>query len=181
MQLTGPVFLFLLLPLSLLICRFVPPTRRRLVLSLLSIGWYALVNASNPVGLLHIALLLAVMLLLVYLPAPRSALVGKLRTTLGVLLPILSLLAARLLAEYGSTWYVYPIGLAFITLSAVSLSVDLARGDTVRPKNPLDVIGYLLFVPTLVAGPIIRSKHFLTAPRRPASPPSCSALARDCI
>lgn len=160
MQLTGPVFLFLLLPLSLLICRITPPRRRRSVLSLLSVAWYALVNASNPIGLLHIAFLLIWMLLYVYLPQPNNAAIGKLRTILGVTVPTASFLLARLLSEYGSSFYTYPIGLAFITLSAVSLTVDMARGDTVRPQSPLDVVGYLLFVPTLVAGPIIRSKHY---------------------
>ena len=167
MQLTGPVFLFLLLPCSLVLCLLVPADRRRLVLSLLSLAWYSLVNAGNPVGLLHIAILLASALLNVYLPAPRSAAGGKLRTTLSVLFPILSLCAARLLAEYDSTCYTYPIGLAFITLSMISLAVDIARGDTVRPKNPMDVIGYVLFVPTLVAGPIIRSKHFFDSTDSP--------------
>lgn len=160
MQLTGPLFLFLLLPASLLLLLLLPVRYRRHALSCFSLLWYVLVNLSNPVGLIHVLLLVTVALLMVYLPLPRSAAGGKLRTTVGVLIPIASFVSARLLAEYGSSWYVYPIGLAYISLAMISLAVDMARGDTVRPGSPLDVVGYLLFFPTLVAGPVLRSKHF---------------------
>ena len=160
MQLTGPLFLFLLLPLSLLLLRFTPAHYRRNVLSAFSLLWYVLVNLSNPVGLIHVLLLMTVALLYVYLPTPRSAAMGKLRTVVGVLIPLVSFAGARILAEYGNTGYVYPIGLAYISLAMISLAVDLARGDTIRPQNPLNVVGYLLFFPTLVSGPIIRSKYF---------------------
>ena len=160
MQLTGPVFLFLLLPLSLLILRISPVRYRRTALSAVSLCWYAMVNMGNVVGLMHILLLMVIGTLYVYLPMPRSATGGKIRAIIGITIPLTSFVFARLLAEYGSSWYVYPIGLAYITLAMISLVVDVARGDTVRPRNPLDVVGYLLFFPTLVAGPILRSKYY---------------------
>ncbi|MBQ8342370.1 MAG: hypothetical protein IJY22_08385 [Clostridia bacterium] len=167
MQLTGPLFLFILLPLSLCVLHFFPLRHRRMALSLFSVIWYVLINYGNLSGLLHVALLILSALLLVYLPLPHSAKIAKLRTTIGVLIPVLSFLAARLLAEYGCQWYIYPIGLAYISLGSVSLAVDMARGDTVRPKNPVDVVGYLLFFPILVAGPIIQSKHYFDNTEKP--------------
>ena len=160
MQLPGPLFLFLLLPLSLLVLRISSVRLRRTVLSAFSLLWYTLVNLGNPIGLLHILILMACAILYVYLPLPHSATGGKIRTVIGIAIPLTSFTVARLLAEYGSDWYVYPIGLAYISLAMVSLAVDMARGDTLRPRNPLDVVGYLLFFPTLVAGPILRSKYY---------------------
>ena len=53
---------------------------------------------------------------------------------------------------------VLPVGISFITFQKISYLVDVYRGDTVRQKN---FVNYLLFVvlfPQLIAGPIVRYK-----------------------
>lgn len=160
MQLTGPAFLFLFLPLSLLVVFLIPKAHRRMGLSLLSVLWYVLANADNLIGLAHIAVLVFFTVLMVCLPPPRGMIGAKLRVSAMVIFALISFLAARLLLEYGPDTYQYPAGLLFVTLSAISYAVDLARGDTFRPRNPLDLIGYLLFFPVLTMGPALRSKEY---------------------
>lgn len=160
MQLTGPAFLFLFLPISLLIVFLLPRAHRRICLSLLSVFWYVVANIANPTGLAHVALVVFFSVIMAYLPAPHSVRWAKLRTGVWVTVPILSFLTARLLLEYGSLGYTYPAGLLFVTLSSISFAIDQARGDTLRPRNPLELIGYLLFFPVLAVGPVLRSKQY---------------------
>ena len=54
-QLTGPVFLFIFLPLSFLPAVLCPRKHRTLVLTLLSLLWYALAYRQNLAGLWRIA------------------------------------------------------------------------------------------------------------------------------
>ena len=160
MQLTSVIFLFLFLPVSLPISFFLPKAYRRLFLSLLSILWYVLTNLNNLWGILHIASLVFLAILITYLPTPRTIGAAKFRTTLLIVSSIFSLIAARIVGEYLNTSYVYPTGLLFVTLGIISYAIDFARGDVIRPRNPLELIGYLLFFPTLMVGPVVRSKHF---------------------
>ena len=160
MQLTSPFFLFLFFPISLPLVLLLPKAARRISLSLISVLWFVLANVRNPLGLAHVALLIFFATILAYLPLPRRISVAKTRTVLGISLPIATFLAARILTEYFPQLYIHPTGLLFITLSIVSYFIDAARGDTVLPRNPLELIGYFLFFPTLTVGPILRSKLF---------------------
>ena len=154
MQLTGPVFLFVFLPLSFLPAILFPRKYRTLVLTLLSLTWYILANRQNPVGLWQIAGLVLACTLIAYLP-PH---LWKLRTVMGVIFPVASLVTARLLSALVQG-YVYPMGLGFIALGAVSLTVDRARGAA-KPRSPFDLLAYLLFFPTLSTGPVLRYRHY---------------------
>ena len=160
LELTAPIYIFILMPLSLLLCRLAPTNRRRLLLSLFSILMLVLAHRNNPLGLVHIELLLIFSLSCAYFPTPRSPLGGKIRTIVAIVVPSLSLVVARILADYNIGNYVYPAGLGFITFASISFAVDMARGDSICPENPLELIGYLVFFPTLIAGPLIRSKHY---------------------
>ncbi len=157
MQLTSPIFLFLFLPLSLPLLPLCPARHRKAVLTLISASWFLLANRSEPVALLQILLLLALVCVIAALPdrAPR------LRCAIGVALPLGALLAARLLAEYAPFPYVYPTGLTMIALAAISMAVDRYRGDAPEREGPLPVISYLLFFPVMLTGPILRYKQFL--------------------
>lgn len=160
MQLTGPLFLFVFLPLSFLPLLLLKQPQRRLALSFLSLLFFIVVNRNHPMGMIHIALLLFFVTVLAYLPIPHSVGGGRLRTVLGVVVPLLSLIAARILGEYFPHFYTYPTGMGIVSLGAVSYAIDNARGDAVRPKNALELIGYLLFFPVLAVGPILRCKQY---------------------
>lgn len=151
MQLTGPVFLLIFLPLSVLAA--VPFKRQRApVLALLSILWYALANFENPWGILHIFTLTLAVLLLARLPHRRAG------TAIGISLAVGSLVAARCLAEYASFTYPYPAGLTLVTISTVSYLCDR---DAARAATVPETIAYLLFYPALTMGPVIRFSEFL--------------------
>ncbi|MBO5327031.1 MAG: hypothetical protein J6A84_02795 [Clostridia bacterium] len=160
MQLTSAVFLFFILPLSLPLVLLLPKRYRRLALSLLSILIYVLANSGNPWGILQIGALVCLTVTLAYLPTPHSVGSAKFRSALLVAVALSSFIGARVVDEYFNTPYSYPVGLLFVTLGIISYVFDYARGDVIRPRNPLELVGYLLFFPTLTVGPIVRSKHY---------------------
>lgn len=160
MQLTSVIFLFLFLPLSLPLVLLLPKRYRRLSLSLLSILLYVLANFGNPWGMLQIGALVCLAVLIAYLPVPHSIGVAKFRSALLATAAISTFITARVVSEYFQTSYDYPAGLLLVTLGIISYVMDYARGDVIRPRNPLELIGYLLFFPTLMAGPVLRSKQY---------------------
>ena len=54
---------------------------------------------------------------------------------------------------------VAPLGVSFITFSAVSYFVDISRGDA-KPGGLLDTALYLTFFPKVISGPIAQWKDF---------------------
>lgn len=61
---------------------------------------------------------------------------------------------------------ILPIGISFYTFEAISYVVDVAR-RRVRAERRLDhLLLFILFFPHLVAGPIVRGRHFLPQIRR---------------
>ena len=157
MQLTSPVFLFLFFPLSLLPLPFCPPKHRKALLCILSIAFFFLANRQHPLALLQVGAVVLYMCLLSALPVRFPA---RLRCLLGVVPTVGFWLTMRLLAEYGE-YVEYPIGLTMVTLGAVSLSIDRYRSDAPDREGPLGVMGYLLFFPTALLGPVLRYKQFL--------------------
>ena len=65
-----------------------------------------------------------------------------------------------------SQWIV-PLGISFITFTAISYLVDVFRGDA-EAGSLLDVFLYLSFFPKVISGPIVQWKDFQrqTVPRR---------------
>lgn len=56
---------------------------------------------------------------------------------------------------------ILPVGISFYTFQGISYIVDLKRGDLERAASLPDTVLYISFFPQLVAGPIVRAKHFL--------------------
>ena len=172
MQLTGPIFLFLFLPLSVLAVLPFSGRRRGVALLLCSLLWYGVANRQNPVGLAAVG---GLCLLSWLLTLPRGA--RALRLSLGVCLPLAALLFCRVTAEYGlATRLSYPTGLTFVVLGLVSAAVDLYRHPDARGRDPLTFFGYVLFFPVLTLGPVVpydRFRRMLAAER-----PSFAAFAR---
>ena len=172
MQLTGPVFLFLFLPLSVLAVLPFSGKRRAAALLLCSLLWYGVANRQNPVGLAAVG---GLCLLCWLLTLPRGA--RRLRLICGVCLPVGALLFCRVTAEYGLVPQLpYPAGLSFIALGLVSVAVDLYRRNCSDARDPLAFFGYVLFFPVLTFGPVVpyrRFRRMLAAER-----PSFAAFAR---
>ncbi len=56
---------------------------------------------------------------------------------------------------------VLPIGISFYTFHAIGYLLDIYRKDIESTKSWLDFSLYMCFFPFLIAGPIVRAKHFL--------------------
>ena len=172
MQLTGPIFLFLFLPLSLLLALPFSGRRRGAVLLLVSLVWYVTANRQNPAGM---ALVGALCLLSWLLTLPRGA--RRLRLVLGVCLPLAALLFCRVTAEYGLLSRLpYPAGLSFVALGLISAAVETNERPENSTRDPLAFFGYVLFFPVLTFGPVIsyaRYRRMLAAER-----PSFASFSR---
>lgn len=69
-----------------------------------------------------------------------------------------------------------PIGVSFFVFHAISLVVDVHRGNVRVPVRWLDGALYLSFFPQLVAGPVVRASDFLP---QLTQPPSRAQIHRD--
>ena len=56
---------------------------------------------------------------------------------------------------------ILPVGISFFTFQGISYVVDVARREVEPVRSPIDLFLYISFFPQLVAGPIVRSAHFL--------------------
>ncbi len=54
-----------------------------------------------------------------------------------------------------------PIGISFYTFQTISYVVDVYKGEIEPATNLVDYAFYMSFFPHLVAGPIVRARHFL--------------------
>jgi alginate O-acetyltransferase complex protein AlgI len=57
---------------------------------------------------------------------------------------------------------VLPLGISFYTFETISYVVDVYRGRLRAERNFLDYALFIMFFPHLIAGPIVRPKHFLS-------------------
>lgn len=71
---------------------------------------------------------------------------------------------------------VLPIGVSFFAFHAISLVVDVYRGNVRLPVRWLDGSLYLAFFPQLVAGPVVRASDLLP---QFDCPPNPAAIERD--
>ncbi|QQS05578.1 MAG: MBOAT family protein [Fibrobacterota bacterium] len=56
---------------------------------------------------------------------------------------------------------VLPVGISFYTFQSLSYTMDVYRGEISALKRYRDFLFFASFFPQLVAGPIVRAKHFL--------------------
>jgi alginate O-acetyltransferase complex protein AlgI len=62
---------------------------------------------------------------------------------------------------------VLPLGISFYTFETISYVVDVYRGRVRAERRLLNYALFLLFFPHLIAGPIVRARHFLRQVDRP--------------
>ncbi|MEO1689051.1 MAG: MBOAT family O-acyltransferase, partial [Pseudomonadota bacterium] len=76
--------------------------------------------------------------------------------------------ALGLARDIGWMRVVLPVGISFYTFQAISYVMDAARAEIEPRRSPWDVALYISLFPQLVAGPIVRAKHFLPQLDAPA-------------
>ncbi|MBF0181124.1 MAG: MBOAT family protein [Magnetococcales bacterium] len=174
-QSTG--FLFVLLPLFLLLLRLAPVgVGKQLVVFFFSYLFY---SGNEP--LFMVLLLLsssfdfgtALMMHRATTPWGRR---GWLLATLGINLGLLGFFKyggmifpklTPLLAPLGIPMpdpqlfkdFVLPPGISFYTFQSMAYSIDVYRGEVKPERNYLGFINYLAYIPQLIAGPIERFSH----------------------
>ncbi|MBX2970329.1 MAG: MBOAT family protein [Cyclobacteriaceae bacterium] len=86
-------------------------------------------------------------------------------TNIGEYLQVKNVLAAWVNDQFGGTFRVekilLPVGISFYTFQTISYIVDVYRKEVQPVYNILDFGFYVSFFPQLVAGPIVRAKHFI--------------------
>src|SRR6266511_4358523 len=176
MEFTSTLFLFLFLPVFLLIY-LVSAQRLRLPI-VLAASIIFLFSAGGKMALLWLGSIL-ISGYLAGLAIGRAKEKGSKSLTwlwveIGIILAILSFF--KFSVAYGvkgftwlqlpSNWTItaaglaVPIGLSYVTFQMISYLVDVWKGTTSVERNFVALSAYLLFFPKLVSGPITRYKPF---------------------
>ncbi len=75
---------------------------------------------------------------------------------------------------------VMPIGISFHIFQSMSYVIDVYRREQMPVRNPIEYALFLSFFPQLVAGPIVRAKHFF-ADLSPWQAPTQEQVSRGCF
>ena len=170
MLFTEPSFLFLFLPLLLGAYFLAPVALRNGVLTVASLGFYAL---GEPKFLPFMVLSIALnYFLAIWIERARGThwartiLILGIATDLSLLLVfkytgwlvenVDHLLAALGLSAIHVPAILLPLGISFFTFHKISYEVDVYRGVTKAQRSPMTLAVYFLFFPQLIAGPIVR-------------------------
>ncbi len=170
MLFSSTTFIFLFLPLVILVCHTVLRKSRPLQNAFLfaaSLFFYAW---GEPRFVFVMAASIAVNWLLALVIGKRRDKGGRSAKVLTVLAVCLNLALLFVFKYLGftcsllrSVWpglpvpeIALPIGISFFTFQALSYILDVYRGDAQAQRNPLYVGLYIAFFPQLIAGPIVR-------------------------
>ena len=137
--------------IAVIILIFLIPSRfRSLFLLLVSFGIYC----CNGTKVLFVLPLVAIFTYLIsrVLDKNRANASGKIIFVISVIILVGMLLCFKFTGLKGFA----PIGISFFVLEAVSYLADIYRGKIEAEKNPIYVLLYLCFFPTLTSGPIER-------------------------
>ncbi len=149
------VFIFIFLPIVLLIYRFIPQIAKNIFLIIASLLFYAW---GSPEALLLILLSVGFNFFAatgigqhVRRHGQRSA---KIHLAVAVIFNV------GLLAVYKYTVLGMPIGISFYTFSVMSCLFDVYYGKTGPDMNFMDFILYVMFFPKIISGPIVQWADF---------------------
>lgn len=170
MLFSSPLFLFIFLPLVLLLYFLIRENLRNYLLLISSLIFFAWGGVSYT-ALLIISILFNYLFGLGIGKSPGS-IASKRFLTAGVFINILflgffkyadfvvdnlnllhSVLSFKIIKDPG---IVLPIGISFYTFHALSYLIDIYRKDAETQHNPFNLGLYIAFFPQLIAGPILR-------------------------
>jgi alginate O-acetyltransferase complex protein AlgI len=167
---TEPSFLFVFLPLVLLLYFGAPKSARNTVLTLASLAFYTLGEwrfLPFLVGSVAINYVFAI-----WIEQTRARPHAKWVLALGIFSDLALLLVFKYagwfavnlnsvlaIAHFSSVpvpHLLLPLGISFFTFHKISYKVDVYRGTTPAQRNVMTLALYILLFPQLIAGPIIR-------------------------
>ena len=177
MDLSSPLFLFLFLPVFLLIYLVSSGKSRTGILLLASIIFLAWGNAAA-IWWLGGILVSGYWVGLAIAKAQQTGQSAAKWLWIGLGINILLLAFFKYLTAFGQKGLLWlhtpkawlddlsglavPIGLSYVTFQLIAYLVDVWKGNTPAEKNFIAFSTYLLFFPKLVSGPITRYKPFAT-------------------
>ena len=161
------VFLFIFLPITLLLYYLVPRGGRNIVLLLVSLIFYAWGEPVYIVLMLFSTLVDYVHGLLVekYWEQPKKAkrvVLSSVLINLGLLIffKYSSFIIANTNAIFGTQFSIpdiaLPIGISFYTFQTMSYTIDIFRKDAPAQRSMINLGTYVTMFPQLIAGPIVR-------------------------
>lgn len=169
MVFSSPIFIFVFLPLVILLIGIARKNLHNIILLIASLIFYSWGSLSQTPIFLSSILLNYVFGLLINNAEGKKA---KLYLTIAVVINLGLLVYFKYfnffidnineVAKFsGSTPLNYqkvllPIGISFFTFHALSYVIDVYRKKVVAQKNLLDLALYISFFPQLIAGPIVR-------------------------
>ena len=163
MVFNSAAFLFLFLPVALLLDRLLPRLRgKNVLLCALSLVFYCFDSLTN----LPFLLFAALWSYLLALPLRRESGKRRLFLTLGLLGNLAILCVCKYAGFFLSVVapgmaarsFPLPLGVSFFTFHALSYLVDSYRDGTLVERRPGRLLLYLSFFPRLIAGPIVKWK-----------------------
>ncbi len=168
MLFSSNIFLFLFLPVTLLIYNLLNKKFKNIFLLVMSLGFYAWGEPKFVfIMIISIVFNYLMALLVVFLNESiflkRIALIVTIVINLGLLfvfkyLDFFIVNINKLGFNYELKHIALPIGISFFTFQAMSYVIDAYRGD-VEVQRKLHNVGlYISFFPQLIAGPIVRYK-----------------------
>ena len=184
MAFNSPGFLFLFLPVSLLLWWLIPGKNgKNILLAVLSAVFFAFGGVAQ----LPVLLLAAVWNYALGLLIARDTARRALWRTVGVAGDLALLGVYKYLAFFLSALGLpalakplgLPLGISFFTFHGISYLVDVARGKAPAERRPDRFFIYFAFFPRLMAGPILRWQDAAgTLSAHPASPEDTAAGLR---
>lgn len=169
MVFSSVTFLFLFLPLTLLVYYIFPVTEiRNLMLLAASIIFYYC-GAEKYISIILVSVCINYLtgLALAYIARSKLFLFAAITLNLGLL--FYYKYADFVIEQYNSVTksqiqllgVVLPIGISFFTFQGLSYVFDLYAGKIGVQKNPLHIALYITMFPQLIAGPIVRYSDIL--------------------
>ena len=149
-------FLFLFLPIVLLLTRLLSVPMQNLALVLFSLLFVYLSDAAHfPVFLFVLSFSYLSGLLIAKRKGRATLLLSV--STLVLLLVFFKYVSPRLSGTPLSFLYTtLPVGISFYTFQAISYLTDVKRRTVTAEKSPIRFSAYLALFPQLIAGPIVR-------------------------
>ena len=161
------VFLFVFLPLTLLLYFSVPRRLRNTILLIVSLIFYAWGEPIYIILMLFSTVTDFVHGLLVerYRNQPKKAklvVLSSITINLGLLVffTYSTFLLTNINLLFHTNFYIpqmsLPIGISFYTFQTMSYTIDVFRQEAKAKKNMIDLGAYVTMFPQLIAGPIVR-------------------------
>lgn len=164
-------FLWVFLPIVLILSRIVPKKGQNILLLLASLVFYAwgepryiflmllVIGVNWGIALLMSAHMRQKKLFLLLTVVFNVGILGYYKYT-DFLINIINRLARR--EVFAPAEIALPIGISFFTFQAMSYVFDFYKGEYPAEKNILNVALYISFFPQLIAGPIVKYKDIRT-------------------